>query len=439
MRVHRRFSLAGRVAVVCLANVFATIALFSIFQSWLGLNLLTSTALTLLVVMPITLISSWRALRHVNRTIEALTDGVRSFHDRDFSMRIAADPGSEIAELITLYNQVGDLLRDERNQLYQKELLLDTILQGAPMAVILTNAGDRVIYSNRFARDILASRLDSLHFDEVLENCPQPLREALQAPADGLVTLRTAEQEEVYHSSRRLFYLNTQRHTLYIVKRLTPELRRQEVAIWKKAIRLMNHELNNSLAPISSLVHSARLVTENPEHAHRREEIFAAIEERLVHLTHFLEGYAQFARLPLPRKREVDWNDVLTAIHPLSSFRVRQPLPATNGFFDPAQVEQALINLLKNAHESGSAPEDIEISIQQSNGAGTLVQVLDRGKGMTAEEMEQALLPFYSSKLTGTGLGLPLSSEIVEAHGGYVRLQSREGGGMAVSFWLPAR
>ena len=99
-------------------------------------------------------------------------------------------------------------------------------------------------------------------------------------------------------------------------------------------------------------------------------------------------------------------------------------------------MEQALINLLKNARESGSQPDDIELCVSLA-AQGFVIEVRDRGPGFTAAALENALVPFYSTKETGTGLGLTLCREIVEAHGGRLRIANREGGGALVSLWLP--
>jgi len=109
------------------------------------------------------------------------------------------------------------------------------------------------------------------------------------------------------------------------------------------------------------------------------------------------------------------------------------------GFFDSAQMQQALINLLKNAAESGSPSEEIAVTLERAGEQGPwLLQVLDRGKGMDDETMKKALLPFYSSKQSGSGLGLPLCTEILAAHGGSLRLQRRPGGGTVVTCVLPS-
>jgi signal transduction histidine kinase len=199
----------------------------------------------------------------------------------------------------------------------------------------------------------------------------------------------------------------------------------------------VNHELNNSLAPIRSLAHTARTALDHPEHRHRLEEIFEAIEERVDHLAGFLDGYAAFARLPAPRKQPVVWGDLLDRVRPLCPFTVEPPLPEAPALLDPSLMEQVLINLVKNARESGGPADEVTVSVGQAADGGSVLRVLDRGRGMGEDELRRALVPFYTSKPEGTGLGLPLSSEIVEAHGGRLQLENREGGGLVVTCRLP--
>lgn len=381
-----------------------------------------------------------RATGSLERVLAALSDGVRGFRASDFSLRLA-DGGrrDEIGELLRLYNEIGDVLRAERRDVYQRELLLDTLLQSAPLAAVLTASGDRVVFSNRTARELLGGgrRVEGRRFDEILEACPAPMREGLAAGEDVLFTTPGEHGEETFRAARRSFQINGQTHTLYTVERLTPELRRREVEVWKNAIRVINHELNNSLAPIRSLVHTGRRVLERPQHAHQLEEIFQTVEERVTHLAAFLERYAAIARVPRPRKRDVPWGDFLEEVRRVCPFRLEGEPPRAAGHFDPVLLQQLLINVLKNAHESGSPPGEVCVSVQPAPLGGAVLRVLDRGRGMDEEALARALLPFYTSKPGGTGLGVPLSAEIAEAHGGRLQLENRPGGGLIVTCRIP--
>ena len=404
----------------------------------LGMPEIAGWALAMLVTIPFVLWSARWISRYVTQALEGLEDGLRAFRDADFSMRLAAPDRDEVTSVKRLYNDVADLLRAQRTDIYQKELLLDTILQRTPLAVLLVDAGQRVAYSNAAARELLAGgrRLDGQRFLDIREQLAAPMRDALASTGDAIVTVRTSEQDETFHLSQRTFRLNTLEHRLVLIERLTTELRRQEVAVWKKAIRVINHELNNTIAPISSLFHSAKLAQSTDRHD-RLGEIYETIEERLAFLRTFLDSYAQFARLPPPRREQTSWHEIVDDVHALYEFRAEGELGAEI-LADRAQMQQVLINLVKNAHESGSAPAEIVVAVQR-NLDGIVVRVSDRGAGMTEEVLRHALVPFYTTKPAGSGLGLALCNEIIEAHGGRLRLQASVGEGTVVTCWLPVR
>jgi len=434
-----RLGLAGKVVILVFLHVAVTAAGAALALRFtsrpalvLSAGLLAGTALALLSVR--------HSLATARRTLAALGDGVRSFRDSDFSLRLAAHREDEIGELVGLYNEMGDALRAERHDLYQRELLLDTVLQGAPIGILLEDRNGRVAFANRTARDLLGvhGRLEGRLLSELGQGSTRELQEALAAPVDTLFTVGTEGDEETYRTVRRPFQINMRPHVLHIIERLTPELRRREVEVWKQAIRVMNHELNNSLAPIRSLAHSARQAAARPDHAAMLEPILATIEERATHLAGFLEGYARFARLPRPRPEAVSWSEFLDGVHALVAFRMEGAPPAERGWFDPAQMQQVLINLLKNAHEAGGDPAEVAVSVLCTPHGETALRVVDRGRGMQAADMKRALLPFYSSKPAGTGVGLALCKEIIEAHGGRLRVQNRPGGGLMVTCWLNA-
>ena len=302
---------------------------------------------------------------------------------------------------------------------------------------LLTNMTGKIVYGNIAARQLFhgGRKLEGLDFAALIADAPAMLREALRSTADTLFTLELAGEQHVYQLSQRGFLLNAQPHRLILLKQLTRELASQEVIVWKKVIRVIAHELNNSLAPISSLAHSGQLLAREPDTA-QLERVFTTIGERAAHLASFIDGYAQFAKLPRPRLAPVPWPHFLDRLQDTMHFRIEGTVPQGPGRCDASQLEQVMINLLKNAAESGSAADSISVGVREQPD-GVVIEVADRGTGLSEEVLRDALLPFYSTKAAGTGLGLTLCREIVEAHAGRLSLANRPDGGALASVWLP--
>ncbi|MGH8217065.1 MAG: sensor histidine kinase [Steroidobacteraceae bacterium] len=432
-----RWSLSGRAAgahalVAVLASSGATAAAL-----WFRRPILGALA-GVAVAAPLALWLARRVTRPWSRTLAAVRDGIVSLRDRDLSVSIGRTSDDELGELVSAYNSLGGLLRRERLDLYQRELLLDTVIQTTPLVLVLTNAAGRIVYSNIAARQLLRAgrKLEGFELDVLLAKSPTAFREAIVSGGDTLFTMQVGAEPQVYHLSVREFQLNTQPHRLLLLKQLTRELAAQEVAVWKRVTRVIAHELNNSLAPISSLVHSGQMLADCPDAAQLRR-VFMTIGERAAHLCSFIDGYARFAKLPQPRLASTGWAPFLVRIEGTAPFRIQGPLPVRHVLLDASQMEQVLINLLKNATESGSPPGEISLAVRDAQ-EGFFVEVADRGSGFAEDVLRDALLPFFSTKPSGTGLGLTLCREIVEAHGGRLSLANRQGGGAAATIWLPA-
>ncbi|HET7611513.1 MAG TPA: ATP-binding protein [Rhodanobacteraceae bacterium] len=429
-------SLEGKLALMLVAAAVAAAFLSAALATWTGSLWLAAIVAVLACLVPL-LWGAHAAMQPVRRLLRALSGSVASYRDGDFSISLRTRRRDELGQLIEAHNELGHALRAQRQDLVQRELLLDTVVQHSPTALVLTDARDHIVYANVSARHLFNDGKNpvGMEFEELLDACPEPMRQALAASEDSLFGVEMGNEEEYFHLSRRDFRLQGRAHRLYLVQRMTRELSRQEVAVWKRVIRVISHELNNSLAPISSLAHSGAVLARRNDLA-QLPRVFEGIGERVRHLHSFTAGYASFAKLPQPNPAPIAWDAFLDALRMHCEFRLLGEPPPDPGQFDAAQIEQVLINLIKNAHESGSGGDEVTLAIQHVMHHWR-IEVADRGPGMSDTVLAQALLPFYSTKRSGTGLGLALAREIVEAHGGRIVLANREGGGLRVAVSLP--
>ncbi|MEM9301860.1 MAG: ATP-binding protein [Pseudomonadota bacterium] len=433
----KRTSLEGRLAAL-LAVLAVTTGLLGWGLYRLDLPPWLATLLTcgggILLALPLARL--WT--RPLTGRMNALTTAVAGLGDGDFGIGVAAGGGDEVDQLVDAYNDVVEALRSERQNLNQRELLLDTVIQSTPVAMVLLDPRNKVVYANSAGRQLLGEgkKLEGESWDAVVSWQSEAARPYLASASDGLFSVEEPSGDRnVYLLTQKDFRLNARPHRLILLQQLTRELSRQEVATWKKVIRVISHELNNSVAPISSLAHTGKKFAASGDQE-RLERALDTITDRAKHLAGFIDRYARFARIAEPALERIPWDVFMRGLDGAPDFRVDGDLPSRPGRFDQTLLEQVMINLLKNAHEAGSDPGEVTISCRDS-GDGFLVEVCDRGPGMSAGTLGQALVPFYSTKQRGSGIGLSLCREIVEAHDGRLSLSNRDGGGLRVRLFLP--
>lgn len=369
-------------------------------------------------------------LHQLDTEVMALNLQADSLRDQSFNLSANRAVLRELTPLAEALNQMSAELAQQRATLYQRELLLDTVLQTNPSALILTDEQGRVLFSNPAARHLLSGgrRFDGSFFTAVLADWPE-LQQACQSGFQGLI--HAGDAQNVWHLSVSPFRLNQREHWLYQLKPMTREFKLEEIKAWKKLIRVIGHELNNSLAPMSSLAFSGARLLQKPALSAadqtQLEQMFGVIGERAAQLNQFLQAYLNFAKLPPPQPAPVQFSSLINSLQNQYEFELVGDLPKQTWLLDQAQLMQLLLNVLKNAEEAGASSSGTTLCFRESP-EQLVLEVQDDAGGLSAEVLQHALVPFYTTKPQGSGIGLTLCRDIMASHGGNLELFNQSPG-----------
>lgn len=319
--------------------------------------------------------------------------------------------------------------------------MLAAIVDDAPSATLVLDDAGRVRYANAAAGALFfgGDVPPGASLTELVRRSPEPLRRAMAAERTELLALTRGDEQSVYQIAKHAIDgPDGQRFTVLAAHPLTDELLREEVRAYKRLLRVLSHELNNSLAPVASLASSGQRLLDDPASLGELRPLLATIGERVEHLRTFLGRYAALARLPRPRCADVPLGPLLARMGKLFP-GVRVAAAARPAWADEGQLEQLVVNLVKNALEAGSPAEEVSITAEVAPDGRLALTVADAGSGLSEEVIASALVPFFSTKPGGSGLGLAICREIVEGHGGRLRLRNREGGGAEAVVRMPGR
>lgn len=418
------------IASLCVPLFALTVTLLWIEHVSLSLiiGLMVTFSLVVLLVASI-------FLEQVVRPLQTLANVVAALREEDFSFRARGTaPGDSLGELAIEINQLADAMQSQRlNALEAVALLRRVILEmDAPVLAfdgqgalrVVNPAAERVLQLNA-ARD-LGRNADELN-----------LRRILDEPDEGITTMEAQGQTGRWMVRRSSFRQRGVPHTLLVLSDVSSALREEERVAWRRLIRVLGHEISNSLAPIKSIAGSlrSRISQVAGNSAADFERGLTVIERRAESLNRFVQAYRQLAQLPAPVLRKVPLDSLIDRV---TGLETRLPiivgeLQPVNLIADTDQLEQLLINLIRNAVEAAQgevgepgAEEHPEVRVySRVSGEMASIFIEDNGPGLT--NPGNLFVPFYTTKRSGTGVGLVLARQIAEAHGGSLELRNRVG------------
>jgi two-component system nitrogen regulation sensor histidine kinase NtrY len=367
------------------------------------------------------------AREHLIRPLQTITNLLAALREGDYSIRArGARENDALGEALLEVNLLGETLKVQRLGAFEATALLRTIMAEIDVAVFTFDPDRRLRLVNRAGEHLLGLSMDKLlgrSADEL------GLAVCLDSNEDAPLTLNFPGASGRWGIRRSNFRERGLPHELLVLTDLSRTLREEERRAWQRLVRVLGHEMNNSLAPIKSIAASLEaLLQRQPPPADWQDDArsgLKSISSRADALSRFMEAYARLARLPPPQKEDVDLGELVRRVVNLE-LRLKVnllPGPAARISADATQLEQALINLVHNAVDASLETGGGVSMGWRANGDCVEVFIDDEGHGIM--NPTNLFVPFFTTKPEGSGIGLALSRQIAEAHGGSLSVNNR--------------
>jgi two-component system nitrogen regulation sensor histidine kinase NtrY len=380
--------------------------------------------------------------------LEFVRESAQLLEDSDFMSRVREVKQADVDRLIQVYNRMVDALRGERVQLQEQQHFLSLVLRESPGGIVVLDFDGRVTLANPAAERLLQAGGETLVGVE-LGLLDRALARALIALAPGerrVLAVWGGRRVRALHGT---FLDRGFRRSFFLLEELTDELRHSEKAAYEKLIRMLSHEVNNTVGASNSLLNSC-LTYSVQLHPHDRtdfEEGLAVVIARTEQLSAFMASFADVVRLPAPQLSAVEPAAVVDGLLPLIRAQaeqrritvVRQGLASVGDVkLDRGQMEQALINVMKNGLEAIGEDGTLTVRVLRRDDV-PVIEVEDTGPGLSDEVRTHLFTPFFSTKEGGQGIGLTMVQEILAGHGFPFALEAPAGGPTTFTVMLTSR
>ncbi len=390
------------------------------------------------LVFATSLAVGYRLVESLFVPLRLIGTGAELIAEKDFTSHFREVGQPEMDTLIDVYNDMIDRLREERLHLQEQSSLLERIVHASPSGFLVCDHDGVLRQVNPAAERLLGSACDTIIGQRLAGSPNESLRllatldkgESRVISSGGLVRLRCQRGEFIDQGHPRSFYL---------VEEISEELRASERAAYEKLIRMISHEVRNSVGAVGSLLESSLHYSPQLSAGDRADfdNAIKVARERLGSLDRFVTGFADVVRLPEPDRRQTDVGELIRDIGTLVmpeldargiALEIHTPDNSVSASIDKNQFEQLLLNLVKNAWEAIDTGGTITLSAQ-TNGRFATITVADSGSGIDAASVDQIFTPFFTTKKDGRGIGLTLVREIAAQHGADLTFRNIPGAG----------
>ncbi len=376
------------------------------------------------VFIIISLVIAWQLYRQLIQPLKTLMQGVEAIKDRDFNVKFLSTGKHEMDQLIEVYNQMMDELRTERTRQEQQHFFLEKLIFTSPTGIVILDYDDNIQQINPRALHIFGLEAENM-VGYPVDKHPHPLFEQIKSLQSGETKTVKFDGLNTYMLQKSHFIDRGFSRHFIMIEDLTAEILAAEKNVYGKVIRMMAHEVNNTVGPVNSILQSA-LKTNQLWEGHLFNTLKDALQvamDRNQNLNLFMRNFADLVKLPAANKRAVDLHHLVNSVSQLMGIKAKEKEVDFEFHLakcrfsimaDEQQMEQVLINIVKNAIEAIALKGIISFT---TNPDKKYLIISDSGTGISVEQSANLFSPFFSTKKDGQGIGLTLVREILINHG----------------------